>query len=129
MADVPNEETPDAPDLDPVDLDPDLAAVLDAAPEEVLGDLADVDAIVGDASAVLEGLDSEVPELEELAEAKANAPAPDLSAWSKPKFAAERIDVSKDAHASSATPAERIALVVMPVLILGAFVAIALLLL
>lgn len=118
MADVPNEPTPDVPD--PTD---DLSDVL-ASAEDVLADLSNVDDLVGDASAVLEGLTVDVPESEELADEKPKATTPpDLSTWSKPRFAVDRIDVSKDAHTSSSTPAERIALVAIPILIVAAFAA------
>ena len=129
MADAPNEPTPDVPETDPANLDADLAEVLAGGPDDVLADLSEVDALVGDASSVLEGLETDVPELEEFAEERKATPAPDLSSWSKPRYAAERIDVSKEAGNSSATPAERIALVVLPLMVIAIFVALAFVLL
>lgn len=133
MPDLPNDDAQAAPDPTSADLDPEVAAALDASPSEVLGDLADVESIVGDAAKVLEELDAEMPDLspgDEIADAAIDTgEAPDLSAWTSPDFAVARIDVSANAHESVATPAERLALIAIPLVVVALLAAVALLVL
>lgn len=117
------------------DIDPELAEVLDAPVEDILR-MGDMDELVGDAAQVLDALDAEEPSVDlapsaEIADevgevsGSADVPAPDLAAWADPNFAVKGIDVSEHAHDSSATPAERVTLIVGPLLIVALLVAIA----
>ncbi|NND83866.1 MAG: hypothetical protein HKN46_01820 [Acidimicrobiia bacterium] len=141
MPDAPNEETPDVPEDDSpvvpdalfdasksIDLSPELAAVVEASADEVLGDLGSVDDIVGDAADVLAELDADLEPSDDV-DLPARKPAPDLSTWKAPGFAVDRIDVSAHAHDSTATPAERFTLILLPLLVIVVFAAVALLVL